>query len=390
MLCPNCKNELRDGDIFCSKCGVNANEFNNLRGRVSTVEAQVRTVERLDQQRLEIDAAAGAMERVRSWITLMLYFAGIPVVAAGIFVAVVWGKGAWDIHTIAANASQQIQTLGDKTKKDAADAAQKIQETSDNAKKEAAETEKTVKAALNTTRQVEKDIKETNVEVGELRTDVKTRSDEVKALGVKVTSVTADLEATKQKATFLAQQVTETNREKEVIDIKNRYPTLYGERVVMSSFSGFIDRKQKGANETWVLLGVFQNIYQKPVFSAEALQAANAAIRTRAKLWEGTASLIVAGPNGGGQSLGINIDPGICMNGGLDTGLKDPPCILYFDEGSRTKAVEIRDLVKPTQFIGDDRIKFIPVDKMTKDYREIVERSGLDIVVVLGKLNPPN
>lgn len=73
------------------------------------------------------------------------------------------------------------------------------------------------------------------------------------------------------------------------------------------------------------------------------------------------------------------------FNGYGNTGLNDPPCILYFDENLKAKALEIRDLVKTAQPISDERIKYVQRSSMPKLYQELADLSGIDVVVVLGK-----
>ena len=73
------------------------------------------------------------------------------------------------------------------------------------------------------------------------------------------------------------------------------------------------------------------------------------------------------------------------MNGSGGTELKNPPCILYFDQTVRSSAFEIRNLVKGAQNIPDERIKYISPAKLPDLFRELINVSGIDIVVVLGK-----
>jgi hypothetical protein len=373
MLCPNCATEITEGHTFCGKCGKNAFlTLHDLHKTISGLEDQMGNMQKLDQQRLEIDTTKNIKKQLEDWAKSVLFWGTVLVGVIGLIAAFIWGKGEYDLHSLIAKAHDTVEVVLKK------------------AQSEATSAKATADSASQTATQVNSEIQSTKRDLDKLRNEVAERNKEVEGLNKQVQGVAASLEATKQKVSQVTQQLQTTNREKEINDIKARNPALYGDREVRSPYQGVIDRKQKPPYATWVLMGAFQDMYRKPIFSPEALQAANEAVRTRATLWENAAMLIAAGPNGGGQSLGTNIDSYICTNGGLDTGFKEPPCILYFDEAGRTKALEIRNVLKQTQFIPDDKVKYIPVAKMTENYKKIIELSGLDMVVVIGKLNQPN
>jgi hypothetical protein len=384
MLCPSCAAEIHDGDAYCGKCGANTNEIHDLKGRLSTVEAQVKTVERLDQQRLEIDTAANAMERVRKWMTLLFFFVGLPVVATGIFVAVVWGKGGWDIHTIAANATQEIQTLGEKTKKDASDTKQQIHEASESTKKEATQTKDTVDDALKESRQVASEVKDAKNQVDKLRSDVTLQSNDLKTLGTQVAGVKSELELSKKAASQIRQDVKEATQEKAVMEATQRYPLEFGKHYALSSSGSIVARKDKASGAVWVVITLYQSIEQS--ISPETFVGGVAAVKARYKVWEDYVSLVSGTPGVNTQNLGAFFDFQTCtLNGQGGTGLTNAPCILYFNESMKSKALEIRDLLKPVQFIPDDRVKYMVPEKLTKPFPELVDLSGIDVVVVLGK-----
>jgi hypothetical protein len=60
------------------------------------------------------------------------------------------------------------------------------------------------------------------------------------------------------------------------------------------------------------------------------------------------------------------------------------PCVVYFRDGIRAKALEARDLLSGVEKIPDDRVGILPISKLLPAQKELVEKSGLDIVIVLG------
>jgi len=61
------------------------------------------------QDYLEIDTAAKVVERVRKWATTFLYFAAIPLGILVLALAVVFGKGVFDLGNIASNSKASVE-----------------------------------------------------------------------------------------------------------------------------------------------------------------------------------------------------------------------------------------------------------------------------------------
>jgi hypothetical protein len=60
------------------------------------------------------------------------------------------------------------------------------------------------------------------------------------------------------------------------------------------------------------------------------------------------------------------------------------PCIVYFRETMRAKALEARQLLDSTEHISDDRVRFVSTKTLKDDLRELVEKSDVDMAIVLG------
>ena len=59
---------------------------------------------------------------------------------------------------------------------------------------------------------------------------------------------------------------------------------------------------------------------------------------------------------------------------------------MYFKEELREKAIEIKNLVSPAQAIPEDKVRYVPPKGMVPLYQELLQKSALDIVVVLGQV----
>jgi hypothetical protein len=67
-------------------------------------------------------------------------------------------------------------------------------------------------------------------------------------------------------------------------------------------------------------------------------------------------------------------------------GLPDgPPCVIYFRRELEAVAGKIKQVLTPAQAIQDERLRYVDPADTTQSMQELLEKSGLDIVVVLGQ-----
>jgi hypothetical protein len=60
------------------------------------------------------------------------------------------------------------------------------------------------------------------------------------------------------------------------------------------------------------------------------------------------------------------------------------PCIVYFKESDRPKALEAQLLLADTERIPDDRVKFMAPASLPPTLKEIVELFDLDMAIIIG------
>src|SRR5258708_29192332 len=105
MTCPNCASETLPDSSYCHRCGfrITPNTVASLSERLTKLEQDFVAKSRkevTEQKYLETETSVNIMGRVQHWTNLILYFAGIPAALGLLALAVMFGKGAFDLHTI--------------------------------------------------------------------------------------------------------------------------------------------------------------------------------------------------------------------------------------------------------------------------------------------------
>src|ERR1700685_688376 len=181
MVCAHCSATNADGQAFCGTCGrrLTPETLGLLSDRIATIEdaRKAEAHNRIDRHALELESAATIAGTVRKWFGLFLFFVGIPVVLMGLFLALVFGKDAFDVRADAANATRYIHEV-----------VQRAKATGDEAKGIADD-------ALLTAKQSDESIKATQAAVSKLQTDLNARSAAVQKLGSAVDDTQRQIDA---------------------------------------------------------------------------------------------------------------------------------------------------------------------------------------------------
>lgn len=248
MICRACGAAIAEDSAFCNKCGVKLipETVVSLDGRLTKVEGQLSSdshTRLLQQNFLELETAEWVMTRVRTWTTLILYFAGIPAAIALLALTVMFGKGAFDLHSVAANARSSIESL--------------LQQ----AHSTASEAEKAANDALAKSKQTDAYIQRTQSDVSKLKAQVDARVAEVQHLGDSIKGSQAQVDSLKltvasqsKEVQRLTEQVHQAQTTKSIEDIVNLYPQFGEHRA--RGVSGWIDPKQKTANAIYIDLNL--------------------------------------------------------------------------------------------------------------------------------------
>lgn len=356
MVCQNCSSENPDNQAFCGKCGhrLTAETVGSLSQRLTELERQalVASQNKITQENLELQTAGNVMERVRKWTTLILAFSGGPAFFGLLALAVFFGKGSFDIYQVAANAKASVGAVVEQAQSKAADA------------------ERVAGSALATAKQVDAKILQTQSSVLKLQTEVEARSAEVEALSNRLKAQEAEYHR-------VIEQARAVQTAQSVSDVEEVYPVL-GPHIAQST-KGPINPKLKPPGALWVDI-----IWtQKPMEIGPKVHEAVSVLQDHNYKVEIGTVWMISRTATSAVNVGMPFDSNSCSSWVKPAAR--PPCILYFKNSLKDRAIEVRNLVKFVQQVPDDQIIWLDPTKLEAEQRELLERSATDFVVILGQ-----
>jgi len=364
MVCQNCSSDNPDGQAFCGKCGQPL-IAENISERLARLERR----NKITQENLELETAVNVMEKVRKWTTLIFYFAGIPAALGLLALAVMFGKGSFDMYRIAASAKTSVGAVLTQAQSQASDA------------------DRVASGALATANQVYTKVRETQASVSKLKSEVEARSADVQTLSGALKSSRDQLQALTNRMAAQEAEVHRVTRQVQVIqtaqsvaDVQAVYP-IYGEHIARNS-NGFIDPKAKPPGALY--LDINLSLTQTPNVSDAMVGEAIGALKDhKYTVTIGSVYMESRTASGSAQNVGFAFDSGSCTYWAQPEAR--PPCILYFRESLKDHAIEVRNLVKGAQEVPDNRIIYVDPTKLGILQRELLEKSATDFVVILGQ-----
>jgi len=220
MKCPSCSAQLFEDSAFCHKCGykVAQEEIRNVSARLDRIETELSTIAKArgpQQEYLEVDTATKAMARVQKWTTMILFFAGIPAALLLLALAVIFGRGAVSLSSIAADAQGSVNSVLDR------------------AKREASESENTAAGALQKTKQVDESIRSTQSSVSKLSGDVSASMSKFRQLDSQADKAQAQVEILKgsvesesRRIGAISDEVRAIKTTRNMTDVLSAFPVL--------------------------------------------------------------------------------------------------------------------------------------------------------------------
>lgn len=372
MICQNCFLDNPDGQAFCGKCGhrLIAETIGSLSERLARIEQQFAASQNnISQENLELETAANAMDRVKKWTTLFLYFAGIPAAIGAVVLVLMFGKGTFDLHSIVTNAKTSVNGVLEQ------------------ARTEASNAESTARGALDTSKQVDANIKATQQAVSTLKNQVDARSADVQRLSAQLDTSRQEVAALATKATVqeaqfahMTEQVKAVQTAKGVADVQTIYP-IFGKHIGKTATGDYVNPKEKPPGALYVALDLY--LTHTPNISDQKAGDAVAALRDHKYTVTVGPVYVEARTTNSAQNVGVMLDADSCSSWVKPA--SRPPCILYFRGSLKDSAIEIRNLVKIAQDVPDDRIFYLDPTKLNSDQRELLDLSAMDFLVVLGQ-----
>lgn len=249
------------------------------------------------------------------------------------------------------------------------------------ARSEAESAKTTAASALQTSQEVRTVAENAKQQLSGLKTEITNREAEVRSLGVEVQKSKAELQAQSKELKAVAQQVKAVGIEKNAQTVRKLYP-LFGERYAAAEGYGPIDPSKKTAQDVYVFLALSLKVEGKQILDYKKVGEVVASLEER-KYTVFQRSLLLISSTGQSEEALVRFGDQSCS---LAEPPQTPPCILYFRQNLQKTAVEIRNMIQAAQTVPDDRIKLVDPAKMQTLPKELLEKSGIDVIVVLGKI----
>jgi hypothetical protein len=315
------------------------------------------------------------LNRLMGWVKLFAFWVDIPIGIILIGIVLWLGKSVKDFGEFAVVTRTSLQPLLDEARTSA-----------DKAKKDAlaaqAEAEQ-VRGSVEPMRQGISDL-QNQVTLGLQSLQELTRQMEAASEGV--TQLRAKVSAGSEQVSQLRHQVEVVSNEKNLSTLRERYP-VFGERVVVASMGERVDAQEKKPEDVYITLLVSMSPAIHPSqrkVNAEDIAAAVTDLQsTGYTVFPGGIGLYARAETS--SATVAQMSSQVCEDRALASSLGGPPCILYFRRDLEAVVEKTKQILTPAQAIPDEKIRYTNPAIARPAMQELLEKSGLDIVVVLGQ-----
>jgi hypothetical protein len=172
----------------------------------------------------------------------------------------------------------------------------------------------------------------------------------------------------------LKQNIEAVRSEKNAASLIDIYPGLFGQHVV-GTRTGCIDVSRKKPTDIYLTLAVGAQNMSTALTAPAVGNAITLLAREGITVFVGGVSMWATS---GRSSQGVDsIAEDSCAMASLK-----PPCVLYFRPDLRERVLKLRLLIGSAQAISEDRFRYVQPENLSSTKRELLNRSGLDIVVI--------
>lgn len=379
MPCDQCASTLAKGQKFCSNCGSATDSLTvetlnkQIAGLTTQVAELVAARKEAEQTLLEVDTAEKVVNRLMSWAKLFGFFIGIPAGLILIGLGIWAGKSIKDFHDIASTAQSSVNEKLEKARGDAK--AAEAQAT--NALSTAGAVNQTIHATQEKLNALGANVKQSADKVGQLETGISQQQTRLATLNVAVT-------AQNKAVDNLATTVQTLNKSRLVQDIGRSHPE-FGAHIVYGPSGEVLSAQTKPTGKLYVQIEVFNEDTFKPKFTPDEIAGGVSTLQDHGFVPLFGQVALFASTGQTSTPIG-NLGAASCRAAGIasNSAHLGVPCVVYFRDDIRNKAIEARDLLSVVEKIPDDRVGMVPISKLLPAQKELVEKSGLDIVIVLG------
>jgi hypothetical protein len=365
-LCPNCKNEV--SGRYCSHCGTKCvpETLDDWTARLVALETRFK-----DQEVVAVETAEMIASRLFKWTKMFAGSAATLITLVFIFFTVITYGRISDLRQLAASAHRNIEPIIDTARQEATNA--KI--SADTALRSSREVTELVADNQASERDIQSHIEHQTAAINQNQKDISAAQAQISSLQ---RSVAEESDTIQQ----LHQAFEKVSSDKLVDTIDSRYPA-FGHHEVWSRTKGYIDLSKKKAGDVYVGIDLWiADSFIKPPFSEQQFATVVSTLQDQRNfsvfLWGFDLQAVTQ--NGGVANI-ETMAGGSC---GLFADMS-APCLLYFRPALKDQALKLKPIIAGAQSISDNQIRYIAPDTLTPSRKELVTKSGVDIMIVLSQ-----
>lgn len=324
--------------------------------RIARLEVTVRDGIRqisAQQNYLDVETSERIVSRVMRWTKVFLFCVGLPITLLAVILGLYLGHNIHNLSELAVTIDSSIRPAVEK------------------ANLEANQAKATANDAIRSSKQVAQDIANTKQSLQRLDASIKDSQSKVSAFN-------ASLNASSGQIQQLRLQAANAIQTGNAASIGQVYPT-FGQHAVRTTQGGYFDSKSKRPDDVYVDISIsLRSLTPDPKLQERAAHFMAALQNLFYHVFPPGPIFLDAISNQTHQNV-AEIDEASCM---YVAHLSGPPCVLYFRADKEIARAKIIEAARAVQPIAEDHVQYVDPSKIDPLRRELLEKSGLDFVVV--------
>jgi hypothetical protein len=369
--CPECNAELPAQNRYCGLCGSNVVPvtLHDLAQRLATLEAHLNKHSQSlasEQRVVELETSQRILDDLQKRARRFLFFAGIPFTLLLLWLAFVGVRSVDSLAHLAASSRGAVQPVLDKARSEAKNASTMAVQ----ALRTSREVNDTIASTHASVSRLKHVVEETTMQAGQLETAVKQSQSEVSVLQSRVVQQSNQVQQLEQRNE--AVRVDENTSA-----VSALYPGVFGTDVVEARNGFVLEMKRKKPQDTYLVLALAAPGSRSPL-SAQIIARLKSSLEDEGiKVFLGGVGLYaIAGPT---SQERYDMGDDSCALAKMR-----PPCVLYFRKELPERLRKLQPIVSTAQAIPRESFSYVSPDSLSSLARELLAKSGLDGVVVLG------
>lgn len=358
LICQNCQGTVPSESRFCGTCGqkVVPDVPEDIQHRIARLEIIVQDgIKQVsaEQRYLDVDTTERIVSRLTKWAKWFGFCVFIPLALLIAAFGLYFGHDIKGVRDVAQTIDKSIKPAINKVNL------------------EVSQANATADGALRSSKQVAQDIGNTKLNLNRLEASIKDSQSRLDALQASVKASHNQIQQLRHEA---ANAILAGN----TASIGQVYPS-FGQHAVRTTDGGYVDSKNKQPEDIYVDFSIsLRSLTPDPKLQDRAAHFMAALKNPPYHIFPPGPVFLDAISNQTHQDI-AEIDQNSCI---YVAHLSGPPCLLYFRTDKKDARAEIIKAARAVQPIADDHVLYVDPSKIDSLRRELLQRSGLDFVIV--------